>query len=369
MDMDLKYLIEKEFKQIRRNSFIPKLMVMFPCLMLLVLPWAVNLEIKNINVSFVDNDHSVISARLMQKIQVSDYFNLAGVSGSYLQALQQVEEGEADMIVEIPARFERDWMNGAAPQVAIAVNAVNGMKGGLGSSYMTNLVNEFADELREETGRSGNIASLLVPQNRFNIHLNYKLFMVPGLMVILLTMLCGFLPALNIVGEKEKGTIEQLNVTPVRKFSFILAKLIPYWIVGFVVLSISILLAYLVYGLVPVGSLLIVYLFAGLFMLMMSGLGLVVSNYSTTMQQAMLVMYFFVIIMLLMSGLFTPINSMPAWAQDITIFNPLKYFIQVMRGVYMKGTVLGDLGYQFLALVVFAVFFNLWAVFSYRKSA
>jgi ABC-2 type transport system permease protein len=192
--------------------------------------------------------------------------------------------------------------------------------------------------------------------------------MVPALMVMLLTMLAGFLPALNIVSEKEVGTIEQMNVTPVNKFTFILAKLIPYWIIGFIVLTICFILAALVYGLFPAGSLLTIGLFAGIYTLVVSGLGLIISNHSNTMQQAMFVMFFFIMVLILMSGLFTPINSMPPWAKAITLFNPLRYFIEVMRMVFLKGSVLADLIPQMLALVGFAIFFNTWAVISYRKT-
>mgnify|MGYP002239085503 FL=1 len=145
-------------------------------------------------------------------------------------------------------------------------------------------------------------------------------------MAQLLMMLCGFLPALNIVSEKEFGTIEQINVTPVSKFTFILAKLIPYWVTGMLILTISIILAWLVYGLVPAGHLWLLYFFALLFIIVISGMGLVVSNYSRTMQQAMFVMFFFVIIIMLMSGLFTPhqqyarVGSSHHHSQSLEIF-------------------------------------------------
>ena len=254
----------------------------------------------------------------------------------------------------------------------IAANAVNGTKGGLGSSYLTAIVNDFSADLRNETAAQSRISAApavrITPQYKFNPHLNYQVYMVPALMVMLLTIVCGFMPALNIVSEKEIGTIEQINVSPVGKFQFILAKLIPYWVIGFVVLSISFVLAWLVYGLVPAGNLLTIYAGMALYVLTVSGLGLLVSNTSDTMQQAMFVMFFFMIVLILMSGLFTPISSMPGWAQKITLFNPLRYFIQIMRMVYLKGSGFADLLTQFSALAVFTVTINLWAVLSYRKN-
>ena len=374
----LKFLIEKEFKQLLRNSFLPRLIIGYPCIVMIIMPWATNMEIKNISVNVVDNDHSVVSQRLIHKIDASSYFRLNNLSPTYNSALRDIESGDADVILEIPRHFEKKLENGEASHVLLAANAVNGSKGGLASSYMTATLADYNAQLHVENPSSGIVqeaASSVQPsvsvsgKNLYNPHLNYKLFMVPALMVMLVTVICGFLPALNIVSEKEVGTIEQMNVTPVGKFKFILAKLIPFWVVGFVVLTLSFGLAWLIYGILPVGSLGIIYLLSALFVLVMSGFGLVISNHSATMQQAMFVMFFFIIISLLMSGLFTPVTSMPQWAQIITILNPLKYFVDIMRMVYLKGSGLADLSLQIGALLAFATLFNFWAVKSYRKSA
>jgi len=369
----IKFLIEKEFKQILRNSFIPRLIIGMPLMIMLVFPWVANQEIKDLNLSVVDNDHSTYSERLVHKVTSSGYFHLKDISSSNDMALRSVELGKSDIILEIQSGFERDLVREGAANVMISANSVNGMKGGLGSSYLASIMSDYANEIRGEWIQTDKKAIMpiitIVPQNRYNTYLDYKVFMIPALMVMLLTMLGGFLPALNIVGEKEAGTIEQMNVTPVNKFTFILAKLIPYWLIGFIVLTICFILAALVYGLVPEGSLFTIYLFASIYILVVSGLGLVISNHSGTMQQAMFVMFFFMLIFILMSGLFTPITSMPDWAQSITIANPLKYFIQVMRMVYLKGSALGELTTQLLALLGFAFFFNIWAVLSYRKNS
>ncbi len=374
----LKFLIEKEFKQLLRNSFLPRLIIGYPCMVMIIMPWATNMEIKNISVNVVDNDHSVVSQRLIHKIDASSYFRLNNLSPTYNSALRDIESGDADVILEIPRHFEKTLENGEASHVLLAANAVNGSEGGLASSYMTATLADYNAQLHAENPSSGIVqeaASSVQPsvsvseKNLYNPHLNYKLFMVPALMVMLVTVICGFLPALNIVSEKEVGTIEQMNVTPVGKFKFILAKLIPFWVVGFVVLTLSFGFAWLIYGILPVGSLGIIYLLSALFVLVMSGFGLVISNHSATMQQAMFVMFFFIIILLLMSGLFTPVMSMPQWAQIITILNPLKYFVDIMRMVYLKGSGLTDLSLQIGALLAFATLFNFWAVKSYRKSA
>jgi ABC-2 type transport system permease protein len=368
----IRYLLEKEFKQIIRNSFMPKIILLFPCMVLLVFPWAANFEIKNINLSVVDNDHSQYSTQLINKVVSSGYFRLTDVSRDYKDALQSIENDNADIVLEIPANFERDFVREQSAKLMISANTVNGTKGGLGCAYLSGIVTDFSSEVRSKWIRVSDVAVAphieIVSQNRFNPHLSYKIFMVPALMVMLLTMLCGFLPALNIVGEKEAGTMEQINVTPVTRITFIISKLLPYWIIGFIVITIGFGVAWLVYGLVPAGHLSTIYFFAAIYILGVSGLGLVISNYSNTMQQAMFVMYFFVLILILMSGLFTPVNSMPQWAQYITVVNPLKYFMQVMRLVYLKGSNITQLFTELTALCSFAFIFNLWAMLSYKKT-
>ncbi len=369
--MTLRYLIEKEFKQLARNAFLPRMLVVFPIMMMLVLPWAASMEVKNIRLAVVDDDHSPYSVRLLDKAAASDYFILETVPGNFSQALEGVEEGNVDVILRIPQGFERDLVKEKQSRVMISSNAVNGSKGLLASSYLSSIVADFAAEVRAEIAVTGGQGPYIAQSSEslFNPHLDYKAFMIPALMVMLLTILCGFLPALNIVGEKEKGTIEQINVSPVGKFTFILAKLIPYWVVGLLILSICFIIAAAVYGIVPRGHLYAIYFCACLFILVISGLGLVVSNYSSTMQQAMFVMYFFIMVLVMMSGLFTSVRSMPEWAQVIAACNPLKYFIEAMRMVYLKGSNLSDLWPQILALSGFAVVLNGWAVRSYRKKS
>lgn len=370
--MKIKYLIEKEFKQFRRNSFLPRLAVLMPCVMMLILPWAADMETKNVRLAVVDRDNSPLSSRLTQKSSASIYFELTEVLSSYDQAMEGIERGDADIILEIPNHFERDLVREGRATVMISANTVNGTKGLLGSSYLASIVQSFSEELMREDGSDIALASVphieLYPKILFNPKTDYKAFMVPALMVMILTLLSGFLPALNIVLEKENGTIEQINVTPVNKFTFIIAKLIPYWIIGFVVLTLCFLIAWWIYGLIPAGSFLSIYLGAIVYILVVSGFGIVISNYSGTMQQAMFLMFFFMIVLILMSGLFTPVRSMPDWAQWITVVNPLKYFIEILRSVYLKGSHVADFGYQLLALVLFAVGANLWAGLSYRKS-
>ena len=369
--MILKYLLEKEFKQFFRNRALPKMAVVMPFMAMLVFPLVANFEIKNINLSVVDNDKSTYSQHLIQKIGSSDYFRISEVPETYTQAIRGVELDRSDIILIIPPHFERDMVRDRTAAVQISANAVNGIKGGLGSSYLSGIIGDYSSNIRSEwiqepdrfsTGRIN-----LSPQFWYNPRLLYTYFMVPALMMMVLAMVCGFLPALNIVGEKENGTIEQMNVTPVNKLTFILSKLLPYWVIGFVVLTICFIVAWIFYGLVPAGSFATIYLFAALFVFAFSGFGLVISNYASTLQQAMFMMFFFMLTFIFMSGLYTPVANMPQWAQNLSTLSPLKYMIIVLRQVYLKGSSFSELLFPFVALSGFAVFFNGWAVLSYRK--
>ena len=327
----LRYLLEKEFKQFKRNSFLPRLVIMFPMMVLLVFPLVANFEVKNVKLSVIDHDKSSYSRTLIQKVKASGYFKITDVSSSYKQALSKVESNEADVILEIPGNFERTLIREGDADLMVSANAVNGNKGGLGTAYLVNIIMNFNENIRTDIIR--NTSSLkvpfldIIPTYRYNPSLLYTVYMVPALMVMVMTMICGFLPALNIVSEKENGTIEQMNVTPVRKFTFILAKLIPYWLIGYIVTGICVGVAYFVWDISPAGSLPTLFLFVTIFILGISGFGLVISNYAITVQQAMFMIFFFVLTFIFMSGLYTPIENMPGWAQMISNFSPLKYMI------------------------------------------
>ena len=363
--MTIRYLIQKEFLQIRRNSFMPKIIFIFPIVIMCVMPWVMNQEVKNIVVDVVDNDRSMYSQRLVHRIVASPYFIFGGQQPTYDAALKEVEQSRADIVLVIPQDYSRDLVRGRHPQVLIAANAVNGTKGSIGSSYLSQIVSA---SLSPQSGDSRDVSQGASILNLYNKSQSYKVFMIPALMGILMMMLCGFLPALNIVGEKETGTIEQINVTPVSKWAFILAKLIPYWIIGMLVLTVCLVLSWAVYGITCQGPLGLVYLLSILLALFFSSLGLIISNYSDTMQQAMLVMWFFVVCLMLLSGLFTPTRSMPSWAYATTYINPMHYFIDAIRTVFVRGGGFGTIAHQVFALMGISSVMAVWAVLSYRKN-
>ena len=194
--------------------------------------------------------------------------------------------------------------------------------------------------------------------------------MVPAILVILVTMIGAYMCSLNIVKEKEIGTIEQINVTPIKKHVYVLGKLIPFWIIGMGVFSIGFfVISWGVYGIVPIGNILLLYGYLALYLVALLGFGLLVSTYAENQQQAMSVAFFFVMIFILMSGLFTPIESMPEWAKWIAKGNPVTYFIEVMRMVVLKGSGYRHIQNHFLIMIGFAVVLNFWAIANYRKTS
>lgn len=367
----LKFLLQKEFKQIFRDPSIIRIIFLMPVIQLIILPWAADYEIKNIKLAVVDDDHSGYSRQLTNKITSSGYFFITEYADSYKQSLQQIAGDEADIVLQIPRHFERDLVKDDKSSLFMALNAINGVKANLGGVYLRSIISDYNGEIRTEWIQfprfNPETRIEVTSSNWFNPLMNYKYFMVPGILVILLTMIGSNLAALNIIREKEIGTIEQINVTPIPKYTFVIGKLIPFWLLGLIVLTVGLFIAYIVYGIVPAGSFLTIYVFAGLYLLAVLGMGLLISTFATTQQQAMLISFFLMMIFILMGGLYTSIESMPVWAQWITRFNPVSYFIEVMRMVVLKGSSFFDIKNHILIMLVFAIGLNTWAVLSYRK--
>jgi len=361
-------LIQKEFTQIFRNKVLPKLFIVFPVMVMLVMPWVTTMDVRNVGVAIIDEDGSTLSRRMVSDIRAAEYFTVNDEATRPDKAQSLLEDCEVDVILRIPKNFERDIATIDPEKLDISANAVNATKGSLGSQY---LVQTIASTLSKYMGEQGvqQASDLVVIQNRYNPTLDYRHLMIPALMIMLLILICGFMSAINIVTEKENGTIEQINVTPVGKFTFVLAKLIPFWLIGLFVITVAMFVAWLVYDLAPLGSFGNIYLATILFILGFSGFGVAVANLSDNIQQTMFVMFFFIIIFMLLSGLLTPISSMPEWAQKFTIILPPRYYIEIMRSVYLKGTAFVEMWHNFAALGVFVVIFNLLATITYKKQA
>lgn len=368
----IRFLLQKEFRQIFRNKAILALIMVMPVIQLLILPLAADYEIKGINIAIVDADHSTYSSKMASAITSSGYFRLTGYTSSYSEAYHLLEQDKADIILEIPPRFESNLYREDQQKLSISVNAINGSKAIIGSSYLQSIIKTFNNSVRLEWAQPARFNESpvidVISEDWYNPYLNYKVFMVPGILAILVTMVGGFLSALNIVKEKEAGTIEQINVTPIKKHHFILGKLIPFWILGLLVFTLGLLIARLVYGIIPLGSIMVLFGFVAMYLLAVLGFGLLVSTYCDTQQQAMFIMFFFMMIFILMGGLFTSIDSMPTWAQAVTKLNPVSYLILVMRMVILKGSSWKNVLPYFSILAMFAVVLNSWAVINYKKT-
>ncbi|MCC7231460.1 MAG: ABC transporter permease [Bacteroidia bacterium] len=367
------FLLQKEFRQIFRNPSILRVILIMPVVQLLIIPLAADYEIKNINLSVVDHDHSSYSQKLTAKILSSGYFRLNDFSPSFNKSFSEFQKDNSDLILEIPSGFEKDLVRENKAGLFIAVNAINGMKAVAGSAYLSGIISDFNAEILMEWTPPVHPASVagiqVVPSLWFNPGQTYRFFMVPGVLVILVTMVGAYLCALNIVKEKETGTIEQINVTPVKKHHFILGKLIPFWVIGVFSFSLGLfVIARFVYGIVPAGSLLLLYLFLSVYLVAVLGFGLLVSTYSATQQQAMSLSFFSMTVFILMSGLFTPVESMPVWAQWIARCNPVTYFMEVIRMIVLKGSTFPDIRHHFLIVILFGTVFNVWAILHYRKT-
>ncbi|HQZ25473.1 MAG TPA: ABC transporter permease [Flavobacterium sp.] len=367
------FIIQKEFKQIFRNKGMLPIIFVLPLVQLMILSNAASFEIKNIKFSYVDNDCSEASRELVSKFQASKYFNVIESFSSKKEADFQMQTGKVDVILEIPNHFERDLITENSTHLSVSINAIDGAAAGVESVYISQIINGFNQKIQTQLYQY-NDASYVQPVNIvtipsfwYNNTLNYKTFMVPGILVLLVTMLTLFLSSMNIVREKEMGTLEQINVTPIRKYQFIIGKLFPFWVLGLVILTVGLIIAKVIFSVPVLGSIGLIYFFTSVYLLVILGIGLIISNYSDTQQQAMFIAWFFTVIFILMSGLFTPIESMPQWAQNLTLLNPIRYFVEIIRMVMLKGATLSDISRPFFIIAFYAIALNGIAVWSYKK--
>jgi len=344
-----------------------------PIVQLLILVNAATFEMKSIRVSVVDLDLSSSSRKLISKYEGSPFYNIAQTTFHFDEAMDEMQKGKVDVIIRIPSGFEKQLVRENQAKVQFVINAINQAVAGLSGAYCTSILIDFNRELLQDWLSPAQISGIKNIQTDYsywyNPKLNYKTYMVPGILVLLVTIIGLLLSGMNIVREKEMGTIEQINVTPIRKIQFIAGKLAPFWIIALFELAFGLAIGKLFFDIPLVGNLWLIFLSGGVYLFVILSIGLLVSTMTNTQQQAMLVSFFFMVIFILMSGLFTSIESMPGWAQEIDRLNPLMYFIKIMRMVLLKGSDFSDISHQFYSLVVFAVAMASLAVWRYRKTA
>ena len=312
------YLIRKEFLQIFRNKFISKAIFAVPIVQMLLLVPAVTFEIKNVNLCVVDMDLSAGSRSLVNRLEGSSFFRVNQHSFSLEEAENLLHRNRCDMILHIPSGFGRELVRDQCSRVMVTANAINASTAQLSWAYLNGVLRDYNAEIM--TDRTGNaMVAGVIPEtlprisvtNRYwyNEMLNYNWFMLPGILGILVTAIGFLLAGLNLVREKEVGTIEQINVTPVKKVQFMAAKMVPFLLIGLVDLALGLAIGKLVFRIPFEGSLSLLFLGSAIYLVAVLGLALFISTFSSTQQQFMFVAFFFMIIFILIC-----IHSLNAFA-------------------------------------------------------
>lgn len=342
-----------------------------PVVQLLVLAFAVTFEIKNINLVIVDQDHSVASRQLVSKFAAPPFYHIKAYSDSYTEAEEQLKTGKAHQILIIPNQFEQDLQKESKASVQLVTNAIDGSAAAIMNAYGNSIIMDYNQDILVDLSGGKDIKPPIDIRYSywFNPELDYKTYMVPGILVLLVTIIGMFLSSMNVVREKEMGTIEQINVSPVKKYQFVIGKLLPFWFIALFELGFGLTLARIIFDIPILGSLWLIFGVASVYLLATLGIGLLISTLVNTQQQAMFLAWFFAVVFIMMSGLFTPVDSMPEWAQDINIINPIAYFIRIIRMVMLKGSHFQDILKPFAAIAIYAVCSLTLAVWRYRKVA
>ena len=366
------FIIQKEFLQIFRNKTMLPIIFMLPIIQLLVLANAATNELKNINISIVDYDNSKLSRELVNHFDASPFYTIIPTEQSADKALELVHSNKSDIVLVISKGFEIDIDNTSTPNVQLLVNSINGMGASIANAYTSQILINFTKNISiDKINANIQLPPAISTQTSYwyNPELKYSHFMVPGILVILVTIIGMFLTALNLVREKEIGTIEQINVTPIKRYQFIIGKLVPFWVIAMFELGFGLIVGKLLFDIPINGNLFLLFSFAGVFLVLALGGGLLLSTSSSSQQQVMFVAFFFMIVFVLMSGIFTSTESMPTWAQYFNRINPLYYFMKVNRMVLIKGANLSDIKESFVSVTVLAVIMLSLAINRYRKTS
>jgi ABC-2 type transport system permease protein len=372
------FLLRKEFAQIFRDHTMLRLLIAMPIVQLLVLSNAATFAIKHADMYVVDLDQSSSSRGLVHRLVASGYFAVAASSAAMAEASDALLDRDVSVILSIPQDFERDLVRTRSAPIQLVLNAEDGAAAGVIRSYLTRIIADHAAQLQREIQPA---VHAVLPTQRYegaridvrtrawyNPDLDYHDYMVPGILVVLVTVVATAVASMNIVREKELGTLEQLNVTPITRIQFIAAKLTPFWIIALADMSIGLAVGRLVFDIPMEGSLLLVFLATVIYLVAALGIGLWISTIAETQQQAMFVTFAINMIYLLMSGLFTPIDSMPQWAQWVAQLSPVKHFIAIMRSVLVRGAGFTDIQVPLLVLAVYGAVVLTLSVRQYSKT-
>jgi ABC-2 type transport system permease protein len=367
------YLIRKEFIQIFRDKFIGKAIFGVPIVQMLLLVPAVTFEIKNVKMGIIDRDLTSESRELVSQLEGSSFFKVRFLTFSEQEANDLLNRGKCDLILQVPSGFGKEIGKGNPGHLLVSVNAINAVNAQLSWSYLNGVIRDYNLNIiaQKTDGQAFSPISQIQVTNRYwyNELLNYKFYMLPGVLGILVLAIGFILAGLNLVKEKESGTIEQMNVTPVKKYQFITAKMVPFLIIGLIDLAVGLIIGKLTFDIPFEGSIALLFLCSAIFLVAVLGFALFVSTFSSTQQQFMFTAFFFIIIFVLMSGIFTPLDSMPVWAQKFDLINPTAYVMRINRMVMLKGSTFHDISRDIFALILIAIAFTALAVNRYRKTA
>ncbi len=383
----LPYLVKKEFLQLRRDRKMLPIVLLAPALQLVLLGYAANLNVEEIPTAVYDADRSAASRALAESFFAGDLFvpieSTNGAPGSIKQTEALLMQGRATAVLSIPRGFGRALGGSTGPRAAggsnggpavqLLVDGTNSTEGIAAVNYARALVADFAAEGDAAPGESRGGAAKrtairLEPRIWYNPELESRNYMVPGILALLLMVITMLLSSLAIVKEKELGTLEQLNVTPIRSGQLIIGKLMPFVIIGFVDVALVVTVARFFFQVPLTGSVALLFGMSTLFLATTLGLGLLISTVSENQQQAMLTSVFFVMVpMFFLSGFAFPIDSMPRIIQWVSYLLPLRYYFVVIRGIFLKGSGIGTLWVEGLAMLVFGVSILLLAALRFRK--
>ncbi|HNY58058.1 MAG TPA: ABC transporter permease [Bacteroidales bacterium] len=375
----LLFLLRKEFRQIRRNRFMIRAIIAVPILQMLIFVPAITFEIKRIDLAVIDNDRSQASRELVSKLTGSSFFVVTATPATVTEAESMLLSGDADIALVIPPDFSRGLAGVTTPRLQVLADAVNASTAQLSWSYITSVIRDFNREVIISTGmipanmaaiRTGSLPGISVsPRYWYNPKLNYKYYMLPGMLVILITVIGLMMIGFNLVREKESGTIEQINVTPIMKWQLIVSRIILFFIIGLFDLALGLGIGWLAFNIPFEGSLLLFFACAAIFLVAVLGLALFFSTMASTQQQFLFIAFFFVMVFILMSGIFTPTESMPLWAQQFNLVNPVAYLMRINRMVMLKGSGFSEIMRDMAMLTILALSYLSLAIRAYRKRA
>jgi ABC-2 type transport system permease protein len=368
-------MLIKEFIQVFRDKRTRFLLFGPPLIQMVIFGYAANLEIEHVAMAVADYDNSQASRDFVSRFEGSRYFDVRERTLERAKLRSMIERGEIVASVQINAGFGELLRKGQTARVQVIVDASNSNTALVSLGYINQAASNFAaDYQRELLNRTRPELPQQMPsivlerQPWFNPDLRSQWFFVPGVMGNLVTLVIVILTAFAVVREREIGTLEQIMVTPIRQSEFILGKTIPFFLIGVVDAALITAVGTLWFRVPLRGSLLVLAAGIVLYLFCVLGVGLLISTLSQNQQQAMVSAFFFLMPAIIFSGFATPISSMPAWLQWITYADPLRYFIVILRGVFLKGVGFGVLWPQMAALAIFAVLILAASVLRFHKS-